>query len=196
MIKSTCLLFASLAIPQAILAAGLPDRTPEWAQWYSAEKADQQGALRKFYFDATRGDDTRSGDAPESAWKSLKRLKTLKLLPGDHLYLRRGGRFNEPLELDRVAGSPDAFIRVLALARKTRRSRSSTAKAMPPRCASLTARTSRSRTLRSSMTTASPSRRPRTLRPNRRRNKRGEKNRELRCPDHRRCPGRHLATSI
>ena len=35
-----------------------------------------------YYLDATGGDDNNSGLAPDEAWKSLEKLRGVKLLPG------------------------------------------------------------------------------------------------------------------
>lgn len=36
-----------------------------------------------YYLDATGGDDNNSGLAPDEAWKSLEKLRGVKLLPGN-----------------------------------------------------------------------------------------------------------------
>ena len=40
-----------------------------------------------YYLDATGGDDNNSGLAPDEAWKSLEKLRGVKLLPGNKVLL-------------------------------------------------------------------------------------------------------------
>ena len=46
-----------------------------------------------YYLDATGGDDNNSGLAPDEAWKSLEKLRGVKLLPGNKVLLKRGEAF-------------------------------------------------------------------------------------------------------
>ena len=107
-------LLIALALSRTCIAAETTERTPEWAKWYQADAVDHQKAIREFHIDSVRGDDSHDGKSPETAWKTLKRLNEIKLLPGDHVLLRRGSRFNEALELNQVTGTPEAFVRILA----------------------------------------------------------------------------------
>ncbi len=50
------------------------------------------------YLDATGGDDNNSGLAPDEAWKSLEKLRGVKLLP-NKLLLKCGEVFNGELEI-------------------------------------------------------------------------------------------------
>ena len=52
-----------------------------------------------YYLDATGGDDNNSGLAPDEAWKSLEKLRGVKLLPGNKVLLKRGEVFNGELEI-------------------------------------------------------------------------------------------------
>jgi hypothetical protein len=45
---------------------------------------------RTFYVDATRGDDSRDGLQPETAWRSLARVNRTPLAPGDRVLFRCG----------------------------------------------------------------------------------------------------------
>lgn len=67
---------------------------------------------KTYYFDATNGNDTSSGLAPDKAFKSLFKIKTLNLKPGDVILLNAGGIFHKPLHLENIHGTIDAPIRI------------------------------------------------------------------------------------
>lgn len=67
---------------------------------------------KTYYFDATHGNDTNSGLAPNKAFKSLFKIKTLNLKPGDVILLHAGGIFHKPLHLENIHGTSDAPIKI------------------------------------------------------------------------------------
>lgn len=62
-----------------------------------------------YYLDATGGDDTRSGHSAEHAWKSLDKLASADLQPGDTVFFKRGETFQGPLRLS-AQGTADRRI--------------------------------------------------------------------------------------
>ncbi|MEE2935449.1 MAG: hypothetical protein VYA84_05580, partial [Planctomycetota bacterium] len=52
-----------------------------------------------YYVDSVNGNDTLAGDSEASAWKSLNRLESQTLNPGDQVLLRRGSNWNDRLDL-------------------------------------------------------------------------------------------------
>lgn len=58
------------------------------------------------YFNSITGADTNSGDAPATAWKTLKRAQTVDLYAGDTLYFACGSLFTGGIEII-VSGTPD-----------------------------------------------------------------------------------------
>ena len=64
-----------------------------------------------YYLDATGGNDTNSGLAPDKAWKSPEKLREVKLQPGDKVLLKRGEVFNGELEIS-AQGLPENRIYV------------------------------------------------------------------------------------
>ena len=52
-----------------------------------------------YYLDATGGNDNNSGLTPGKAWKSLEKLREIKLQPGNKVLLKRGEIFNGELEI-------------------------------------------------------------------------------------------------
>ena len=67
---------------------------------------------KTYYFDATNGNDTNSGLAPNKAFKSLFKIKTLNLKPGDVILLNAGDIFHKPLHLENIHGTIDAPIKI------------------------------------------------------------------------------------
>lgn len=67
---------------------------------------------KTYYFDASLGNNSNSGLHPDQVFKSLLKIKSLKLKPGDSILLKSGGVFYEPLLLDGVHGSLKAPIYV------------------------------------------------------------------------------------
>lgn len=52
-----------------------------------------------YYLDATNGDDNQNGLSESNAWKSLSKLRDVKLNPGDRVLLKRGDIFQGELEI-------------------------------------------------------------------------------------------------
>lgn len=71
----------------------------------------QQGG-RAFYID-TAGDDANSGTSPLSPWRSLAKINSTKLLPGDRISLKRGSVWRETLEAS-AGGQPGQPVTFLA----------------------------------------------------------------------------------
>lgn len=64
-----------------------------------------------YYLDCSGGDDDNDGSTPDSAWRSLARVRQALLEPGDYLLLKRGCSWNGTLRLP-WSGTPDRPIRV------------------------------------------------------------------------------------
>lgn len=64
-----------------------------------------------YYVDATNGNDTRSGTSPSLAWRTLNRVSSATLNPGDSVFLKRGEVWRERLWITRsgTAASPIVF---------------------------------------------------------------------------------------
>lgn len=56
-------------------------------------------AASSYYLDVTNGDDSRNGLSKATAWKSLSKLRGVKLNPGDRVLLKRGDTFQGELEI-------------------------------------------------------------------------------------------------
>lgn len=67
---------------------------------------------KTYYFDATHGNDTNSGLRPNKAFKSLLKIKSLNLQPGDAILLHAGDTFYKPLHLENIHGTSDAPIKI------------------------------------------------------------------------------------
>lgn len=52
---------------------------------------------RNYYFDPVSGDDRHTGLSPAKAFKTLQKLNSVRLLPGDSVLLKSGSVFSEPL---------------------------------------------------------------------------------------------------
>ena len=48
---------------------------------------------RIFYVSNMHGDDTNSGQTPEDAFRSLRKINQLEIQPGDQIFLERGSVF-------------------------------------------------------------------------------------------------------
>jgi hypothetical protein len=67
-----------------------------------------------YYFDGTDGDDSADGLSPATAWKSLSKIGSLTLQPGDEIKLKRETVFNnQSFELLNQKGSELAPVRIL-----------------------------------------------------------------------------------
>ncbi len=86
----------------------MPAEDPDFsaAKWNPPERP-----TRTFYVDALAGDDARDGLSPQSAWKTLGRVRGRVLGPGERLLLRRGSVFNEELEIG-ACGAADNWASV------------------------------------------------------------------------------------
>lgn len=62
-----------------------------------------------YYLDSLNGNDGKSGYSAADAWKSLDKLREVKLTPGDKILLRRGAVYTGELEIS-GQGTPDARI--------------------------------------------------------------------------------------
>jgi hypothetical protein len=58
-----------------------------------------------YYLDSSTGDDSNSGLSPSSAWRTIGKINSVALAPGDTVYFRRGGLWRETLDPD-AGGSP------------------------------------------------------------------------------------------
>ena len=63
------------------------------------------GAPHAYYVDSSTGDDSSSGRSPSSAWRTIAKVNSIALAPGDTVYLRRGAVWRETLE-PRNGGAP------------------------------------------------------------------------------------------
>jgi hypothetical protein len=63
-----------------------------------------------YYFNASLGDDSNKGISSSQAWKSLSKIKELKLKPGDQILLASGITFEESINLKDVRGTKELPI--------------------------------------------------------------------------------------
>ena len=63
-----------------------------------------------YYFDSNIGNNENNGMSPDTAFKSLSKLKGLRLSPGDKVLLSVYSQFNEPLILKDISGSKESKI--------------------------------------------------------------------------------------
>jgi len=68
------------------------------------------GHSKLVYYVSAEGSDTNDGRSPDSAWRSITRLESLALQPGDRVLLRRGDTWREQLTAS-SAGTPEASVR-------------------------------------------------------------------------------------
>lgn len=64
-----------------------------------------------YYIDSIQGGDSQTGTSEAKPWKSLAKLKTTKLKPGDSIRLKRGSIWREPLDLS-ASGSASLPITI------------------------------------------------------------------------------------
>ena len=55
-------------------------------------------ASHAYYLDSGTGDDSNSGRSPSSAWRTIGKINSIALEPGDTVYFRRGQIWRETLE--------------------------------------------------------------------------------------------------
>ena len=63
-----------------------------------------------YYIDSESGNDSNDGKSKNEAWKSLSKVSSLKLLPGDQVLLKRGCTFNETFLIDESQGTKKQHI--------------------------------------------------------------------------------------
>jgi hypothetical protein len=63
------------------------------------------GSPRSYYLDSNSGDDSNSGLSPSKAWRTIGKVNSITLAPGDTVYFRRGAVWRETLE-PRNGGAP------------------------------------------------------------------------------------------
>ena len=71
-----------------------------------------QGGGRSYYLD-TAGNDSNSGTSPAHPWRTLRMLDSIRLAPGDTVYLKRACVWHETL-VPNGSGAPDNPITVTA----------------------------------------------------------------------------------
>ena len=62
-------------------------------------------STHSYYLDSNTGDDAKSGRSPSSAWRTIEKLNSIALAPGDTVYFQRGQIWRETLE-PRNGGAP------------------------------------------------------------------------------------------
>ena len=60
-----------------------------------------------YYVDSVNGNDSNSGHSPQSAWASLEKVNTLKLIPGDKILLATGSTFMGTIILEDISGTKE-----------------------------------------------------------------------------------------
>lgn len=75
----------------ALLAAGFA------AMAALGAAATNAGGAQTYYVDSEKGDDARAGRSPGEAWRTLERLNSAELQPGDTVRFRRGGQWRGSL---------------------------------------------------------------------------------------------------
>ena len=68
-----------------------------------------------YYLDSKAGDDSNSGRSPSSAWRTIAKLNSIALSPGDTVYFRRG----ESMARDVGAGAKAVLSAVRSFSRPT-----------------------------------------------------------------------------
>lgn len=71
---------------------------------------DQEIEATVYYFNSETGNDQNSGVSIDSPWKSLSKIDSLDLQPGDRILLAKGQEFQDPIIIKNVAGADDAPI--------------------------------------------------------------------------------------
>lgn len=82
---------------------------PEWIEPPKEDEEEIDVPLREktdtYYLDAQGGNDSNDGKSESTAWKSLSKIGSMKLLPGDKVLLKRGCTFNEVFLINESQGS-------------------------------------------------------------------------------------------
>jgi hypothetical protein len=73
--------------------------------------ATAYGAGTTYYVDAVSGNNSNNGLSPTSPWKTVSKVKSTTLLPGDRVLFKRGGVWREELSTNQsgTAGNPITF---------------------------------------------------------------------------------------
>ena len=101
----------------ALLVA--PPSTASGARAHDLETAKRASRAVTYYVDATRGNDSRSGRSPSSAWRTLRRASAAALQPGDRLLLRRERSWAGTLTIS-SSGTSEQPITLAAFGRGSR----------------------------------------------------------------------------
>lgn len=62
-----------------------------YADFMTAKAVDR--SAKTFYIDSQSGNDSNNGEAKETAWQTLDKLRNTTLVPGDRVLIKRGSRF-------------------------------------------------------------------------------------------------------
>ncbi len=65
-----------------------------------------------YYVNASTGKDENKGTSPRKPFKTLERLGSLELHPGDNIFLASGSTFRGSMRLQNVAGKADSPVRI------------------------------------------------------------------------------------
>src|ERR1700738_1087543 len=60
--------------------------------------AESASEAHSYYLDSNAGDDSNSGRSPSSAWRTIGKINSITLAPGDTVYFLRGAMWRETLE--------------------------------------------------------------------------------------------------
>lgn len=71
---------------------------------------DEQSTYVSYYINAAIGNNFNKGTSQHIAWKSLSKLNSIQLKPGDTVFLANNMVFEEPLLLENINGTEDAKI--------------------------------------------------------------------------------------
>lgn len=98
----------------------LPTRNHHALAFFDVTEDERTGPLwqpprsepgKTYYIDSKQGDNARSGQAEEEAWRDFTPINTRALQPGDALLLRRGSTFTQELIVE-AQGRSNAWIRI------------------------------------------------------------------------------------
>lgn len=74
------------------------------------------GLAADYHVHPQRGDDRNPGTSQEAPWRSLGKVSSARLKPGDRVLLAAGQEFLEPLSLTKLRGAADAPITIASYA--------------------------------------------------------------------------------
>ncbi|MBJ6368967.1 right-handed parallel beta-helix repeat-containing protein [Snuella sedimenti] len=69
---------------------------------------------KAYFFNTQTGNDDNLGTSEEKPWRSISKLNTIKLNPGDHVYLAQGQTFTGDIALKDIKGNLTAPIKILS----------------------------------------------------------------------------------